>query len=372
MPKSADLLKAIKGGDLPLWRKRRVFLRVEDGIAGLDAELAVLTSTTRRDSREDRRASTRRKLRTGQAVARRLARRPQLEGFIRKVLGAVLHRAQQRGLFGLEGDGPVIPTVSVSKGAVAGATRRANPMSLKERKERIAEIKRERADLVRQQRALQAADRDSETPGDPTRHRSIVLGGAFLSLARGRQSVARWLRILLDHYLTAKRDRALFSLESGPLVVGGSTGPRTSRQRRARASAAKPMMRVGDPGPEAVRRVTDGRTPDGSRAPAGGGSQAAGAGPDRAGHATAGDEPIWRPCRLRGAPTSAAAGTGQDWGARLDGVHAVAGLPEDLVDTMITIETSAGKRWKARVTEVVRRDKDCVVVRRDGAPRNGG
>ena len=349
MPKAADVIQAIKHGDVPLWRRRRIFLVTEERIAGLDAELTVLTSADCTDSREDRRAHTRRKLRCGQAVARRLERRPQLAGLLRRVLGAVLQRAQQRRLFGLEGDGPVIPTVPVSKRAGAGATRRANRMSPKERKTRIEEIKRERADLVRQQRALQAADRDSETPADPTLHRFIVLGGAFLSLARGRPSVTRWLRRLLDTHLTATRDRALFSLESGPLVVGASTGPRI---------------------PEAARRVTDGRTSEGSRAPADGGSQAAGAGPTGAGHATAGDAQVWKPCRLPGAPTSSAAE--QDWGARLDGVRAVAGLPEEIVGTMITIETSGGKSWQARVTEVVSRDKQCVLVRRSGAPRKHG
>lgn len=373
MRKITAVIKAIKNGPVPLWLKRRVFVANEERIAGLDAELAVLTNADCRDSREHRRADTRRKLLAGQAVARRLERRPGLAGLLRKLLGPVLHRAQQRRLFDLEGDGPLIPTVLVSKRPVAGTTRRADRMSPEERKTRIEEIKRERAELLDQRRELQAADRDSETPADPTLHRFIVLGGAFLSLARGRPWVTTWLRRLLDDYLTGKRDRALFSFESGPLVVGESEARRTGR-RPARASAKKPKTRAGDPGPEAARRVTDVGTSDGSRAPAGGGAQAAGASPKRAEHATAGNvEQVWKPCRLPAASTSSAAGTGkQDWGARLDGVRAVAGLPEELVGTMITIETSGGKSWEEKVTEVVSRDNKCVVVRRSGAPRKRG
>ena len=73
MPKAADVIKATKHGDVPLWRRRRIFLVTEERIAGLDAELTVLTSAVCRDSREDRRAHTRRKLRCragGGATAR--------------------------------------------------------------------------------------------------------------------------------------------------------------------------------------------------------------------------------------------------------------------------------------------------------------
>ena len=160
--------------------------------------------------------------------------------------------------------------------------------------------------------------RGSETPADPAAHRLIVLGAAFLWLAREDPRVTGWLRGLLNKYVKAQRDRALFTFEAGrPLVADEIAEPRTSRRRPARASATKTDTRDGDPGPAAARRVTDGGTSDAWRAPAGGGSQAAGASAKGAAHATAGDaELVWSPCRIDADPTSAATGTEQrTWGA---------------------------------------------------------
>lgn len=370
--------------DEPLWRKRREFEKNEVKIERLKTEREVLKAADSRDSQERRRADTRRKLLTGRAIDRHVAQNPkEAEEFVRPILRRALRGTDLR-LFGLDGPGPLIP-VPVSKPPDAGTIRRADRMSPEERKTRLEEIDREMAELVRRRGEMQARDRGSAKPADPEAHGCIVLGGTFLGLARDHLSepldptarssgvdVEEWLRPILDRHLTAKRDRLLFNFGAGPLVDEFAT-PQTRRRRPVRASVAKPDTRDGDLDPEAARRVTDGGTSDGSRAPAGGGSQAAGESAKGAAHATAGDDEVfWKPCRIPAAETSSGAGNGKPdrvWGARLDGVSAVAKLPRELVDTMITIESSGGKTWRARVAEVIQREEKYVVVRRDDEAR---
>ena len=69
----------------------------------------------------------------------------------------------------------------------------------------------------------------------------------------------------------------------------------------------------------------------------------------------------WKPVQVQ-------VGDEKKWGSKLTG-DAVAELPQDLTGVPISVTTSKGQSWEARITEVVRRDDKTVIVRDTGKPK---
>ena len=336
---------------------------------------------------------------------------PELIPGLRRQLDTGLTRANDRSLFRLDGDGPLIPQEEwpgwpdPQPAETAAAARPHSHLTPAQRRARIAYLQNRQKTIERELEASLKADAPQRN--ETNTQRKTLVGVVRLTLAFDDHEETNKLRKVLDDGLSEQRNRKLFQLDGdGPLVPEELwpalrvTKPQAAKKRdsnnpppaadaaaRSRRSASQRPDHSGraeSPKAGAVRsrepdsagnEATSSQRPDSGRTESPKAGAVRSREPDSAGNeATSPDaqEPIagWRPHRLpvQSASASEAGKRKTVWGAVLKGRAAVAALPTALVGKRITVTDSNEKVWTTTITEVVRRDAESITVRNAGRP----